>query len=216
MTVYRIAIAVIGVLFIAQGLLVKSACMPKGSLYRKRMLALEFARSKDEVAALAPNQRVTTKLNQQLLQDTSIVIPLYWALFVSLHAILFSKRFFQRSFVLVLLPVVISIAAVADLVENAAISSALNRLRGTENIYGAAIVKWIALAVACVLLGIELLNRTGSAELAGLAYFAAGVYLAVTTVKWPYEIDFGFAILGVATMLASEALRELSFSAHDP
>jgi hypothetical protein len=89
-------------------------------------------------------------------------------------------------------------------------------MHGAENIYGASTVKWVAFAVACVLLGIQWLIRTGWAELAGLAYFAAGVYLAVTAIRWPYEIDMGFAILGVATLLASEALRELSFSAHDP
>jgi hypothetical protein len=171
---------------------------PKDSPFSGKVMALEFARTQKSVDDLwekDPNE--LKKLKNQLNGDTRFFIPLYWLYFVSLSSFMFGNRSVSdrhgllRGFMVVLVPLAISIAAVADLHENAFAMRALDRADEAVRIYVAANIKWAAIAVACIGTGLGFLDfrRKAWSLAAAAGYTATGVLMAVALLHCPHWIE---------------------------
>src|SRR5262249_33563789 len=123
--------------------------IPGESNFRKRMLALEFARDQQTVTTLVALDTLESKLSNDLKNDTRFFIPAYWLLFGLIGAFLYGQRFLSSKLWPFILPLIISMAALADVYENMAAEAALTISTGAAGIYPAAVVKWSAIAIAC-------------------------------------------------------------------
>jgi hypothetical protein len=181
---------------------------PKDSPFSGKVMALEFARTQKSVDALWENDpKQLNKLKSQLNSDTHFFIPLYWLYFVSLSSFMIGnwdgrrKRTFLLLTVL-LVPLAVSIAAIADLQENAFAMLALNRANEAVRVYVAANIKWAAIAVACVGIGLGFLDfrrRAWSLAAAG-GYIAVGILITVALLHCPHWIE-KISVLVVASIV---------------
>jgi hypothetical protein len=108
-----------------------------------------------------------------------------------------------------LLPLVISIAAVADLLENLLIMAAFDARPGAESIHLAAYTKWAALGLSCGLVAVGLITRGWRALPAALVYLgvAAVMVNALFVNRNEPGVEIAFAMMGAAVALSGEAFE---------
>ena len=178
--------------------------LPNG--FNKRMMALEFARTQGDVNTLSAGDELKTSLRKALWFDSTVAIPVYWIFFISLAAFLYGHNVFPPKLWLIGLPLVISIAAVADQIENLSMLAAFDMRPGAETIHVAAYIKWAGLGLSCALVGVGLIGGGWRAVPATIAYWGVAIVMANALYTDEPRVEIAFGMMGIAVALTGVAL----------
>jgi|GEM_PF-5274547 len=174
--------------------------------FKKRMLALEFAKDQKAVNDLSNGKELKASLRRDLEFDSTVAIPIYWIYFVAVGAFLYAHKVSPEKFWLLLVPLVISIAAVADQIENLSMLAAFDLKPGAEAIHLAASIKWAGIGLSCALVAVGFVGRGWRALPAAILYFGVAAVMAYGLYVCPSKVQIAFGMMGLSVAVTGEAV----------
>jgi hypothetical protein len=179
---------IVGAAILALTLVVrKTPGLPRG--FTKPMLALEMARTNEEVKRTRDRVRNASSITTGIIFDSIVVIPAYTVLFI-----LFARSETVRPLPYSgLLQIVIAAAAAADFAENISI------LRKRPAFpFGAA--KWALIALELALVAVVFFQKGGYWPIGGVVYLLSAIGLTVGVWYVPI-LEYGFSAMGLALLI---------------
>lgn len=189
----------------------------------KPMLALEFARTVDDIQRIVGDQGDPRRANMLALLriDTFGFIPTYWLFFLSLSWLLGHRSIPYSFWFGVAVAVCATAAALFDFAENHYIRVALETplsqtgVDTVMGIYRSALIKWLLIFVALALLSGLFLGRSDWLAIIGILFLVTSLLGFVglrhnPAIEWSY-IPLLMTLVGVAVTFAFFPARFLRY-----
>jgi hypothetical protein len=179
--------------------------------FHRQALALELVRNPDDIEQIT---RVypPPEVNRDLMLDTSVFIPLYVLLFLSISLWLAGSHVPRPLLLAGVIAACVLLAGAFDVAENLRQWAILERAdqAGADRVRHAALVKWFLLFFMTAVLSLPFLRRRSWVRTVGILYLltaAVGITGVLDASRHPL-IEWGFTILGLALLPTGEAARE--------
>jgi len=206
----RWVLPIAGVLLAVGVLTARDSGLPaEAAPFHKRTLALEFARTQEAVIRLAPTKDLQQQLTKGLQLDSTVIIPIYWIFFIGVSAFMYGSQAPWKGVWLILVPLTISLTAVADQIENLSALAALDSRSGVASLHAAAVLKWGGLGVSCALTAVGFFRSGRWALPAAIAYLGCALVMGYALLYCEPRVEIAFALLGIAVALTGEAVRSV-------